>query len=472
MNNRKALILISILILLTSCQSLIKPVRSVTAMEGGVFIYMEPFPPEAEGIRVTLEGISAVAEKGTPEPLNLKMKELSIRNLMGQRLIAMGDLPSDRYKGILISIKAISYTSDGRVNSVEVDEGPIFIEIPFEVRKDQIPVIWIKLRADELVRSDGHLPILFSAYIPERPLLGLGGFITNPVLNLIAVFDRKRRNITGMITSGREPMGVAVDPLHARAYVALSGEDAVEVIDTQIMDKITRIYLRGGDRPRELAITPDGSMLLVGNMGSNTISIIDTRLLIESSRLSVGQGPRYILIDKRGERAYVFNTFSNTVSVIDIRTMRILINLAAETGPIMGAFNSKGDRLYIIHEYSPYLLVYDTVTFSVVRREYAGPSMSSIVIDPATDLIYLSSSTISFISIRHPSSLLPISFIQSDAPARYLFIDKDENTLYIVIPEKGAVSVVDLYTGRIISILEVSGNPYQAVTSGGKGPSS
>jgi len=68
---------------------------------------------------------------------------------------------------------------------------------------------------------------------------------------------------------------MALDQRTKRAYVALSGEDEVDVIDVANGEVVDRIKLSGGDRPRELALTPDGRTLLVVNTGSNTVSIID-----------------------------------------------------------------------------------------------------------------------------------------------------------------------------------------------------
>jgi YVTN family beta-propeller protein len=66
---------------------------------------------------------------------------------------------------------------------------------------------------------------------------------------------------------------------------------------------VNRLRLNSGDRPRELALTPDGRTLLCVNTGSNTVSFIDPGSFIEVGRINVGKNPNSILIDQTGRRA-------------------------------------------------------------------------------------------------------------------------------------------------------------------------
>ena len=88
-------------------------------------------------------------------------------------------------------------------------------------------------------------------------------------------------------------------------YVAIAGEDTIELISVTNMVIIGMIKLSYGDEPVELALTGDGRTLLSVNRGSGTVSIIDTRFMAERERLSLDPDPEWIVADRDGKRAYV-----------------------------------------------------------------------------------------------------------------------------------------------------------------------
>ncbi len=150
------------------------------------------------------------------------------------------------------------------------------------------------------------------------------------------------------MATGRGPLGLAIDQVGERLYVAASGDDEVEIIDVRAGRIINKVKLNNGDSPQELALTPDKRLLLATDKGSNTVSVIDTSSMIEQSRIPVGQGPVSIIMDSAGRRAYVFNSISNTISVIDVANSAVAATIATDSSPIRGQFNPAGDKLYVI----------------------------------------------------------------------------------------------------------------------------
>jgi uncharacterized protein (TIGR03437 family) len=66
---------------------------------------------------------------------------------------------------------------------------------------------------------------------------------------------------------------MAMDNARKKVYIANSGMNRVEVLDTTTNTLLTPIKV--GQLPRSLAMTPDGTTLYVGNSGGESISIID-----------------------------------------------------------------------------------------------------------------------------------------------------------------------------------------------------
>src|SRR5205814_3221939 len=111
--------------------------------------------------------------------------------------------------------------------------------------------------------------------VPPRTIPALTGYCSNGAAHDVTVFDKHTRQISEVQATGREPWGITLDSLSNRAYVALSGEDQVDVRDLQSGETLTHIRLAVGDAPRDLALTPDRRLLLSANSGSNSISFID-----------------------------------------------------------------------------------------------------------------------------------------------------------------------------------------------------
>jgi YVTN family beta-propeller protein len=302
--------------------------------------------------------------------------------------------------------------------------------------------------------------------IPARPIAGLTGYVTNSGSNNIMVFDKKLRKILAVIVTGRGPAGMALDQRQGRAYVALSGDDAIELIDVLSGEPINRLRLNTGDRPQELALTPDRKTLLVANKGTNTISFVDASSLVELRRVDVGKEPHSISVHPNGMRAFVFNTFSNTVSVLDIPNKAVMATIGTEPGPLRGQFNHRGDRLYVIQEWSSYLAAMDPFALSVLRRFQVRIGIISIKVDAQTDLVYTGRRGDTVVEVYEPFSFVVVDSINTGAGIAYMAIDGDENNLYMVNPEMKSVMVSRLVRKKVFSEMDVGESPYWVTMMG------
>lgn len=99
------------------------------------------------------------------------------------------------------------------------------------------------------------------------------------------------------------PYDVRLSPDGATAYVSVSQLDEVAVVDVATRKVTDRIPT--GRRPRALALTPDGRVLVSANMTQGSVTFIDTR-----TRQSFGEGPtpavnlRGVAIYPNGRVAY------------------------------------------------------------------------------------------------------------------------------------------------------------------------
>jgi YVTN family beta-propeller protein len=465
---KKRLVVISLsLLILGGCQASIFRLRPPLEEEGEVYVYIQPYPQEAERLRFSIEGMSAVSGDGREIPLEVSLGEIRPGDLRRQRLLASGRIPPGSYTGFSIKAKKAILKGEDREADLIVSDVPVRTDFPFTVIRKKSYVVSLTFRYGESISKSFSFSPVFSAFIPAKPIVGLAGYVTNTGSNNITVFDKRLGQVVGVIATGRGPAGMALDQRLRRVYVALSGEDAVEVIDVTGGEIINRVRLSQGDRPQEMALTPDGKFLLTVNAGSNTVSFIDSLSSFELGRINVGNGPHSILIDPNtGRRAYVFNTLSSTISVLDIPNRGIVTTLSTDPGPLRGQFNRRGDRLYVIHELSNYLTVIDLASLSALRRFQVRIGMNSIKVDNRTDLVFLGRKNDITVEVYDPLSFVPVDIIRTGGTIAYMTIDGEENNLYLVNKDKKSLMVNNLVRKRIVSEMDVGEGPYWVTVMG------
>lgn len=434
--------------------------------EGEVYLYLQPFPQEAERLRFRLDAVSAIGSDGTEFPLSVLLEELRGREMKRQRLLASGVLPPGDYTGLSFRAASAFLQGEGGGTALLVASPPARVDFKFSVIRRQASVISLSFKYGEAVEGGFRFSPAFSAYRPDRPPITLMGFVANSRSNTITVFDKRSLQVFDVLATGREPSGMALDQRTRRAYVALSGEDSIDVIDVLAGTLSDRIRLSPGDEPRELALTPDGKVLLSANTASNTVSVVDTVSRVELTRILVGNGPGSILIEPTGRQAFVFNTTSNTISVLDIPGRAVIRTIGTDSSPVRGQFNRQGDKLYVIHETSSYVLAINPTTLTPVGRFLVRSGMDAIQVDPNTGLIYLGRKRDFVVGLYEPLSFAAVGFVDTGAGVAHMAVDRDSNTLFLVSPETRSVLAANLITKGRVGELDVGEGPYWVTMMG------
>ncbi len=150
------------------------------------------------------------------------------------------------------------------------------------------------------------------------------------------------------IPVGDRPRGIAISPDGNEAYVANAGDDNVSVINTTTKTVVATISV--GREPQGVAFAPDGAAVYVTNIKDNTVSVIDTATRTQTTTIAVGRSPQSIAaaVTPNGPRAYVPNFDDNTVTVIDLTTHTPLPDpIVVGEGPLGVAVSVDGARVYV-----------------------------------------------------------------------------------------------------------------------------
>jgi YVTN family beta-propeller protein len=456
------------LLLLQTAACAPQPLAYSTSLqgEGEIHLYLQPFPQEAHRLEVHIAGISALRSDGETIPLEVSFSELKGRELLGvQRRLAWAALPPGTYDGLSIEIGGASLLSDEGPADLLLPDAPLLIEEEFSVVRRRASTLFLSLDPAKLVTDGFRFTPDFSLAKPRRQLRNLLAFATSTGSNFVSVFNKHSMRVVDTIATSSGPKGAAIDQRREWVYIAVAGDDAIEAIEVSTGEILRRLQLNFGDEPVEVALSPDGSFLVSANHGSNSASIIDTGSLRELDRVALPSAPASVVAGRSSRRAYALQPLSNAISIVDLSSQSIAATRILDETPIRGAISRDGDSLYVITRYSSDLLVLSAANLTVKGRIYVGAGAASILTDPKTDLIYVGKRT-GGISVLDPRSLLPIDRFRMDENVEFLAIDGDQNSLFVLLPDRATIQKVDLISKKLRGVIEVGAGSYAVVLMG------
>lgn len=453
----------AVVLAIGGCHPRVASVRPAAASpdEGELLVYLAPLPREADRLVFAVQSLAAVTPDGAAVPLELVHEVVSGGEPRAQRLLARGRLPPGAYAGLELRVRDATLAAGDGPAALLAPAEPARVDVPFAAIPGRPGVVWLDLSYERSVPAGGvAFSPVFAALSPPRPVVERAGYASNPALDRLVVFDKRARLVVGAIATGRRPQGVAVHERTARAYVALAGDDEVEVIDVATGERAGRIRLTPGDEPRDLALTPDGRTLVVVNAGSGTASFLDPLAEAEVARVRTGDEPSAVLLDRGGRRGYVLNRRSGTITVLDLGNRVATATIATEAEPVRAQLDAAGTRLYVVHAASPYMTVVSIPDLAVRARAFVGFAATSVQVDPRTGLVYVALRGEARLRVLDPFSLVQVDQVALPGAVSATAVDAAENVLVAVLAEEGRVAFVDLTSKKVISILDVGHEPY------------
>jgi YVTN family beta-propeller protein len=429
--------------------------------EGEAFVYLRPLPRDAGKLSFTLGALSARKADGTEYPLTLAATGFTAGERTNDAFVASGRLPPGDYEGFVLQLARASVAS-GSKNELRVPTEPTRLPFRFTVARRRAVVVTLTLDQGASLRNPGEFTPSFLAGVPARTSWQLAGYTSNTGSTTLTAFDRRARVVTGVVPTGREPRGMALETRGNRLYVAVSGDDAIDIVDVAAGEAVSRINLGGNDRPRDLAFVGDGKLLVV-NSGTRSASFVDPGSTQELARVPVGEEPWSLLVDPVRARAYVLNRRSNSISIVDVAARSVVGSIPTDPEPLWAQANGAGTRLYLICAGSAFLTVFSLPDLSVIRRVHIGLGASALKVDPRTDQIYVGMVGEGRIYVYDPRAFLPIDDFEVPDSVSFMAIDEVDNTLFALVPSLGKVAVIDLTSRKIVALLDVGSDPYQVI---------
>jgi YVTN family beta-propeller protein len=279
------------------------------------------------------------------------------------------------------------------------------------------------------------------------------------------------------IPVGAEPVGVAVDSLRDKTYVATRADNAVTVI--QGLAVVATVPV--GTFPRQLAVNAETNKIYVTNFMSDNVSVIDGSTDEVVATIPVGAQPFGVAVNPVTNRIYVSGLRTNSLWVIDGVTDTVIdriplrangpgqvaVNTVTDTVyvPNSGCCNNEGRTVSVIdgatdkfvtsidlgHKANPETLAVNEVT----NRVYVGDLCSV----QATNTCFKDGDFGQTLSVIDGASNTVVDHVRVGTAPFGPSADSERNTVYVPNLFSNTVSVIDGATNAVIDTIPVGTLP-------------
>jgi YVTN family beta-propeller protein len=200
--------------------------------------------------------------------------------------------------------------------------------------------------------------------------------------------DTTTLKIDQVIPVGAVPKNVAVTPDDSTVLVTNSCSSTMSVVNARIGRLVATIPI-GGAYPRGIAISPDSTTAFVAVMGSQRIAKVNLASKDVSTFAHTGNGPRHILISPDGGFLYVTNSRSDSVSRIDAATGRVLRTVPTGDEPRAMAISGDGLAVYVLNYRSSTVSKLRTSDLKQLARTATDYHPVGIAYEPTTGSVWV-----------------------------------------------------------------------------------
>jgi DNA-binding beta-propeller fold protein YncE len=238
------------------------------------------------------------------------------------------------------------------------------------------------------------------------------------------------------------------------AFVVNSGGASISVVDMAKLKEVRRIpTLR---EPHHLALSPDGSSLLVGDTAGNQMMFLDPNTGEVQKRMAVAD-PYQLGFSPDGKFLVVNGLLRNQVDVYDAAGMKLLKRFPVVATPSHLAYSPDSSMVFVSLQDSDKLAAFDLHSMTERWTVPVGKTPAGVmwlhgkvlVADMGTD----------YIAVVDPASGHVLEHVQTGKGAHNLFLSPDHKILWVNNRAGGTTVSLDASTLKPIHIYAIPGGP-------------
>ena len=288
---------------------------------------------------------------------------------------------------------------------------------------------------------------LFSGMAIAGPKAYVGNFKDNTV----SVVDTTAGAVVATIPIAAGPHGMTITPDGRWLYVSSDGASTVSVIDTST-DRVMKT-IEVGKSPHGVTLVPGKDLLLVAVNGEDKIAFVDTAKQAIIATVSVGK-PHTIGVSPDGKVAYISSQVPGhfEVAVIDLAARKVVRDIALDKTPRDLEYSSDGKAVYFTKAGTNVIEVLDPASDRIVAEIPTG--VSPHYVNHPSNAMY------GMAIVQGPGELFlfdlktnsPVRSVKVGDQPHWLAVSGDGKTAYVTNEGSNTLSVVDIASGKTMTI--------------------
>jgi YVTN family beta-propeller protein len=280
-------------------------------------------------------------------------------------------------------------------------------------------------------------------------------YVVNHNSNSIAVIDGKTRTAIATIRTGAGPESIAVNPLTNKVYVANAAESSVTVIDGAT-DTVAATVPTGSNC-NALAVNPTTNRIYVANNFGHSVTVIDGATNLATT-FRVGQGPRAIAVNPATTKIYTANYGSKDATEID-GASNATTSVPTGKHPWAIAVDSRANMTYVVNEDSASVSILDGAT-GATKNVTVGDTPFAVAVNPTTNRAYVLTYIGNLMTVIDGATGRVAQTVPLATHPSAIAVNPKTNQIYIANQSTASVLVLDGRTNAISATVKAGAIPY------------
>ncbi|MEO1306703.1 MAG: YVTN family beta-propeller repeat protein [Pseudomonadota bacterium] len=305
------------------------------------------------------------------------------------------------------------------------------------------------------------------------PVFADKAFVSNERSNTITVLDMESWEVIGEFFGGNRPRGITMSPDGSILYVCASDDNLVRVFDAETYEELPS--LPSGPDPELFIIEPSGKRLYIANEDDNLVTVTDTETRTILAEVPVGVEPEGMGMSP--DAKWVVNTSetTNMAHFISTDDYKIKHNVLVDQRPRYAQYTADGTRLYVSSEIGGTVSVMDIApdgTPTMVKKiEFEVPGVLPEWLQPVGvkvtsdgSRVFVALGPANRVAVIDGESLEVLDYIIVGQRVWQLDFTPDETFLLTTNGNSNDITIIDVAAEKAIKSVQVGEQPWGVVT--------
>lgn len=293
-------------------------------------------------------------------------------------------------------------------------------------------------------------------------------FVSDEEADVVHIVDGRSGGREGQLRTGERPRGMALSPDGRTLYVAASDSNRIEAWDPRAR-RLVRAYAAGSD-PERFALAPDGRSLYVANEDVALFSRLDLASGAITWQAEVGPEPEGIAVSPDGRLVVGTAETSSTVHFLDAATGRARATAIVGSRPRDVLFLPTLREIWVSSELRGTIAVFDATTLEPKATIDLVPAFPDIDNVQAVEMEATRDGMRAFVAMGRSNQVAEIDprtrRVVRSFPTGFrtwgLDLAPDESRLYAASGLSGELTIVDLVDNAVAETVDLGGKPWTA----------